>query len=339
MTRLLRNLLLVGIVMLVTATARSAPPAAPSTLDFFAGVTVPLNATQLFGPEASFRVAGWSSDWGQLKLMELAKDGDPVDAGAVVARFEFGAKDAQRWIEERIQKAKADAAQSKITSEQTVEGLYVDQRRRKLEAQLAALDVQKERLVSKKQASLHKITHQIAAFEEEAVSKRLGAALRARSAELAFQDESVSRAVQDMGRYTFYENRFTVKAPHAGIVRHAFNARERRKVQKGDSISPGQKLVAVAKDSALAARFFVPEYRLNEVSVGQAVKVVSTSSGEELRATVKSIDFFPQELGFLLELPNSPTAREKAFAVVAEFDAVPEGLAAGTELRVRMVRP
>jgi hypothetical protein len=36
-----------------------------------------------------------------------------------------------------------------------------------------------------------------------------------------------------------------------------------------------------------------------------------------------------------MEMPNLPNGQEKAFAVQAELGAVPEGLTAGTEIRVK----
>jgi multidrug efflux pump subunit AcrA (membrane-fusion protein) len=309
--------------------------AGPSQGDSWTGLLIPLNATDLYGPESGFRISGWSSWGGPLKLLELAPEGQQVEQGAVIARFEFNGKDAQRWILERLQRAQADAAQAKIRADQTLEGLGVDQRRRALEAERAGIDVQKERAISRRQAALFRIAHQLAVFETEAIAQRLHSAGRSREAELTFHEQTLKRTGHDQARYVFYENRFMLTAPHDGVVRHAYNSRERRKFQKGDSVQAGQRLISVAKDQALAARFFVPEHRIWEVREGAEVTVVSPASGEEHRAVVRKIDFFPQELGFLMELPTLPNAREKAFAVVAEFVSPPSGLSAGTELRVK----
>ena len=323
--------------VLAFAGAKPKPAAKDAALqgDWFQGLLIPLNATDVLAPEASFRVAGWNSSSGMLKLLELKPDGSEVKAGEVLARFEFIGKNALQYVNERLQRAQADRAQAQITTEQTLEALRSEARKRALEAQLAALDVQKEAAISRRQAELYKIALRIAEFEADAVRQRLGSAQRTQDAELAYQEQAVQRAERDVARYNFYEKRFQLVAPHDGIVRHAYNARERRKVQKGDSIGTGQKMLSVAKDPALAVRFFVPEHRLCELSVGSEVLAVRAASGEEHRAVVKQIDFFPQELGFLMELPNLPNAREKAFAVTAEFVDAPQGLSAGTELRVK----
>ena len=267
--------------------------------------------------------------------MDLTADGKEVKKGEVIARFEFNGRDALRWIQERQQRAVADREQARISADQTLEALRVDERRRKLEAELAALDVQRERAISRRQADLYRIAEKIAHFEAEAVTQRLVSAQRARDADMAFHDQNVARMQGDLERYKVFEGRAQVVAPHDGVVRHAYNPRERRRVQKGDNIQAGQKLVSVAKDSALAVRFFVPEHRIAEIQRGGEVTVVSAASGEEHTARIERVDFFPQELGFLRELPMLPNAREKAFAVVAELQGAQEGLSAGTEVRVK----
>jgi len=307
-----------------------------SASDLFSGFSVAANATDVFAPETGFRVMGWNSWGSQAKLLELAPDGKEVKAGQMIARFEFPGRDAQRWINERIQKVEAEAAQSHIVNEQSVDSLLIEKRRKEYEARLAGINVEKERSLSKKQADLYRIVRKVADFEVDAVTQRIASTKTARDAENSFQDMSVKRAQANLARYQFYERRFTLNAPHAGVVRHAFNPNERRKTQKGDAIQSGQKVLAVAKDATLAAKFFVPEHRIGEVFLGAEVVVTTPASAEENKAVVKRIDFFPQELGFLMENPNLPNGREKAFSVQADFVGAPAGLSAGAELRVKV---
>ncbi len=302
--------------------------------DLFTGISVPANATDLYGAEASFRLGGWNSTWGEVKLLELVADGTPVKAGDKVARFEFPGRDALRWVNEKIQKTKADANQAKISGDQTLGALVMEKRRKELEARLAGIEVEKERAVSRKQGDLYRIARKVADFEVDAITKRIGAARRSKLAEDTYQDESVKKHEALLARYGYYERKFQMVAPHDGIVRHAFSPRERRKVQKGDSIRAGMKVMSVAKDATLAVKFFVPEHRIAEISEGKEVTVTTAASAEAHRAVVKQIDFFPQELGFLTENHNLPNGREKAFAVTAEFVEAPAGLPAGAEVRV-----
>jgi hypothetical protein len=328
------NAFALSVLVLVSAGAKERDALA----DMFQGFLVPANASDIYAPEFSFKVSGWQSNWGNVKLLELAPDGKEVKQGDVVARFDFGAKDALRWINERIQRAQADLAQGRVNGDQSVESLAMETRRKEIESQLAGLNTQKERAVSKIQGDVYKIAHKLAQFEVDAAQQRLAASRNARNAERAYLERALDRAKEDTARYNFYEKRFTVRAPHAGVVRHAFNPRERRKVQKGDGISSGQKLMSVAKDPTLMVRFFVPEHRVATVTPGSQLTVTGVASAEEFPAVARSIDFFPQEIGFLLENEDLPNGREKAFQIKGELLKAPEGVNAGTEVRVRVKR-
>jgi biotin carboxyl carrier protein len=320
---------------LLTASGAAAKERDPQS-DLFQGFLVPANATDIYAPEFSFKVSGWQSNWGNVKLLEIAADGKEVKAGDVVARFDFGAKDALRWINERIARAQADLSQGRVNGDQTVESRGMDERRKQIESQLAGLNVQKERAVSKIQGDVYKIARKLAEFEVDAARQRLESARAARNAERAHLEKALERTKEDLARYQYYEKRFTVRAPHDGVVRHAFNSRERRKVQKGDGISAGMKLMSVAKDPTLAVRFFVPEHRVAMVRAGLELTVSSVASAEEFPAVARTIDFFPQEIGFLLENEELPNGREKAFQIKGELLKAPEGVSAGTEVRVKV---
>jgi hypothetical protein len=306
--------------------------------ELFQGFLVAASASDIYAPEFSFRVSGWNSNWGRCKILELAPDGKPVKAGAVIARFEFGARDALQWINDRIRRVSAEANESRISGEQALERLEIEQRRKEIESRLAGVDMGKERAVSRRSAELYRIIQKVAEFEVGAASARLTAISRSKAAEIEFHEREVEHTNEDLKRYNFYEKRFQVLAPRDGVIRHAFNARERRKVQKGDALESGQRIVALATDGSLAVKFFVPEHRMTELKEGANITVQTQASGEEYKAVVKSIDFFPQEIGFLMENETLPNAREKAFAVKAVFDTAPAGLTAGSEVKVKVKR-
>jgi len=311
------------------------PPPAEAAQDLFSGFLAAANATEIYAPETNFRVRGWNSSWSQVNLLELAPEGKEVKAGDVLARFEFIGRDALEWISNRIHKAEADGTQAKLVTRQVLDTLVMEARRRALEAEQAGLDVQREKAISRRQAELFRIRKKIADFEVEAADQRIGATRKATEAEIAYQDLLVESVRSDMDHYKFYERRFDVVAPHAGIVRHVFNSKAGRMTQKGDGISGGQRILSLAKDAVVVARFFVPEHRLSEIKVGTEVLVTTTASAKEHRATVSKIDFFPQELSFLTENPDLPNGQEKAFAVTAEFQGGAGDASAGLEIRVK----
>lgn len=320
------------------ALGAAAPGATAGADELFQGFLVPASASDVYAPEFTFRVSGWNSSWGNGKLVELLADGTAVKEGAVIARFDFIAKDAKQWISDRVQKAQAEASSGRIAGDQAVEALSMERRRKEIEVRLAGLNVEKEPALSRRQAESYKIARRLSEFELDAATQRLSSLRKSKAAERAYLESAVSRAQEDQTRYEYYARRFTLLAPHDGVIRHAFNPRERRKVQKGDGLMSGQKVMSVARDEKVVVRFFVPEHQLYRVREGEPLTVTALGSAEELSARVQGIDFFPQELGFLLENEGLANGREKAFAVRAELPGGAGALAAGTEVRVRSAR-
>jgi multidrug resistance efflux pump len=302
----------------------------------FQGFLIAKNATVFYAPEFVFRVSGWNSDWGARKIVELAPDGKAVKAGDVLVRFEFGAEEALQYVNQRIQTAESTAQQDHIAAGQAIEGLEIAQRRREIDRQTARLNLEKAPALSRLQADALKIEEQLASFDVDASAQQLESARASWAAVEDFNRQTVAAAHEGKDRYDFYVGRFAVRAPVDGVVRHAFNPRERRKLQKGDNAQSGMKVVSLAKDDALAVRFFVPEAEASGVKVGDAISVVVPTTADEVKGVVIAVDFFPQELGYLLENDSLPNGREKAIAVRASLDSPPSSLAAGTEIKVRL---
>jgi multidrug resistance efflux pump len=316
----------------------ASPTAANAASQDFQGFVIAHNAVDAFAPEFVFKVAGWSSDWGQRKIVELAPDGKEVAAGDVVARFEFGQENVQRQVKETIQGAQSDLMQRSLAARQVLDAQESALRRLEMEAQLAALNLERKPALSRLQGESLSILHRMALFEVDAARRQLVSTRLAKAAERSFDEQKLAHAEESLARYEFYRDRFSLRAPQAGVVRHAFSGRMRRKLQKGDNVWAGVRIVSIAKDAELAVRFFVPEARAATVSAGAQVSVVSPASGEAVAGVIERVAFFPQELGFLLENDSLPDAREKALVVRAVFRAPPPAsITAGTEVRVRLV--
>ncbi len=334
MRRALLLLLLAGCRPAAGVPEGAPAPASPEgDAPRFDGRVVPANATDLNAPQNTFRVAGWSSDSSWTKLTELVAEGTEVKAGDVVAKFEFRGQEALPRIREMIQKAQADAGKEAIELEASLRTLAAAREKAVIAAERARLDTLKEGAVSSRQLALYRIERDIAAFEAEATAARLGVHRRHGEATQAWHTREVARATAQQERFDAYKFRFELRAPHAGVVRHAYHPGERRKVQRGDGMAAGRTVVSIARDARLAVRFFVPEHRIHEVRPGQTVRVRSLTSADELPATVRHIERFPQEVGFLVEDERRPDAREKAYVVTADLDA-PGDLVAGNEIRV-----
>lgn len=299
------------------------------------GFVVARSFTILRAPQNVFKIAGWNSTSSWTKLVELAPEGKAVKKGAVVARFAFEHKRALFWIQDRIRRAKATAAASAITEDKTLNDLLAERSTRILAANTALLDTHRAAAISRRQLELYRITHRMAVFEVEAIEARIKAQRRARAAVKAYHAQNVAREKTLLGRYEGYKARYELIAPHDGVVRHGYRGHHRRKVKKGDGMPAGTPCIYLGRDDRLAVRFFVLEHLIGRVRIGQEVTVLSARSDSGITSKIVEIERFPQELGFLREMPDLPEAREKAFVVVAELPRDTK-LSAGHEVRVRL---
>jgi len=307
------------------------------TDDAVTGYVVAREFTELRAPPNVFKLAGWHSVSDHTKLTMLVVEGKRVRKGQVVARFHFRHARALDRVKDRIRQAEADAKESAITEDKRLAELLAERRRRVLAAAAARLDTLKEAVISRRQLQLYRIAEKLARFEVEAIEARIAAQRETLSAERAYHARKVARERANIGRFQRQKTCYSLLAPHAGVVRHAYFQGLRRKVKQGDGVPAGLPVVLLARDERLAVRCFVPEHRLDEVKVGQPITVSSGSSTARHRGRVTRIERFPQELGFLLKNDELPDARAKAFVVVADLEAG-AGLGAGHEVRVRLGR-
>lgn len=305
----------------------------------FTGEIVPTNATEIFPPLILFSRSGWGGwVWSPdvLKLVELKEDGAEVKAGEPIARFD------PRWLAEEIKEAgeerqrkaaEAESGEATLRSEQT--RLEADLRQKKILADRAALDLGRKTAVSAQQYALYVIDEKIARFEAEAAERRLAAHLAYARGEREYYRSSIDAARGDEAYLKTTVDRFTVRAPHDGVVRHLLHSGLRRKVQNGDEIPLAKPFIAIAKDKNLSVRFFVPESAVGLLAPGAEVDAIDPVSSRPFRARVRSIQPFPQEIGQVkndLELPN---ARETVHVAFGDLTPVPEDLSSGSEVQVR----
>lgn len=309
---------------------------APKARDVFDGYVVPTNATEMRAPQNTFRIGGWQSDSGWIKLQDLAPDGKEVKKGDMIGRFEFNGKRALPNVMDRIRQAEADAESGGLDVSQNLEKMRTEEARLALEARRASLETQKEGIVSARDLERIKIEEEQAEFEAVSQTKRLKAYRRASVARQASRDQRVLSAKQDLARYKTYEARFVVNAPHDGVVRHAFHRRRRRKIKKGDGMPGGMHFASVARDNTLSIQFYIPEHRYDLTHEQKSFVVQSPTSAKSYAIEVERVEQFPQELGFLKKDDEMPGAREKMYVVHARFVEPPDDLSAGLEVKVRL---
>lgn len=302
----------------------------------FDGYVLPMNATALRAPENVIRLGGWNSDSSWTKLVHLADDGTEVAEGDVVARFEFRGDRARPYVDEQIRQAEAQRDQSGVETSRRVVDLSADEQKKRIDAERAELDTRKRGVIAERDWQLAVITQQQAEFDAAATAKNLKAAERERRAEAEYHERNVERAQSLDERFQVFKERFVVRAPHAGVLRHAFSRREGRKYQKGDGMPAGQDFASVARDKTIWVQFFVPERHYQTLQTAERFVVESATTKSSWGAHVDRIEEFPQELGFLKNDEKLPNAREKAYVVWAKFDEPPDKLSAGVEVRVRL---
>ncbi|MEM1348910.1 MAG: hypothetical protein AAGI01_10165, partial [Myxococcota bacterium] len=239
------------------AAKREEPELGPISFD---GYIVPTSATKLLAPQNTFRVNGWTSHNSWIKLEELVDDGATVEGGDVVAKFKFDGERALPKVRAQLAQAQASRDQAFVSVERHVTDMRAAVARNGLNAQQAELDTKKQGIVSARELEELGIAHLQAQFEAEAAERRLHAYLSLISADRAFRDKDVERQQTNMSRFAIYRERFNVRAPHDGVVRHAFMRRHRRKVQKGDGMPSGRHFASVAQDGDVALKFFIPEH-------------------------------------------------------------------------------
>lgn len=300
----------------------------------FDGRVVPRSATELRAPQNVVKLSFWSNSSSWIKLVQLAPEGKEVKKGDVVGRFDFRGAQVKPRIRDMINEARASQTDVRLTQRQELERLTTQLQRQTLEASRAALDTKKEGLVSERNLSLFEMTHRQASFEVEATRQLIGVQRRLSGSEQAFAAEKLAQREAEMARFEAFRANFTVKAPHDGVVRHGYMRRRRRKVQKGDGMPAGYPFASLARDKVVAVEFFVPERHHDSVKVGDVVRVSLPASGAVVEAEVEKVEGFPQEMGFLRENEELPTAREKAYVVRARMTQESPEFKAGLEVKV-----
>lgn len=302
-------------------------------LSYFARV-IPRSATPLHAPPNVFRLKGWNSRSNWIKLVDIVPDGTSVKAGDEVARFEFSSEDARAWLDQRIAETQADyeSAVQRVSDERRREEARAEVLR--LEAERAHLDMGKQGLVSDRDLALLGVAERSAEAERDAQIE-LAKATRARgSSELNYLSATAEDWKSGILRYEMYARRCKVLAPHAGVVRHAYLNHLRRKVQKADNMPSGALFVHVAEDDRLSVEVLVPEVGVGGIQVGQTLRARLPDDAARYDITVRTINDYPQEVGFLRGDDELPDAREKVYLVTADFDKAPAAMKSGMEVRV-----
>jgi multidrug efflux pump subunit AcrA (membrane-fusion protein) len=318
----------------VTPPADAAPQPERRPTPAYFGRIVPRKATPVHAPPAIFRLKSWNNRSNWIKIMDLVADGAKVEKGQEVARFEFTSEEALPWIKERIAEARANLESSRVEVGENGRSQRTKVEVLRLDAERAALDTQKEGLVSDRDLALLELAAERARVERDMQARMLGANEAKGRTEVRYLEETAREWERGLDTYAFYERRAHVLAPTAGVVRYAYLNNVRRKVQKADNMPSGTPFALIAEDERLSVEVLVPEHAIGGYALGVKLAVRLPDAAERFQSAVREIAPFPQEIGFLRGDDDLPDAREKVFVVTADFDEAPASLKSGIEVRV-----
>ena len=308
-------------------------PRQPSAPARMSGRIVPTAPHELLAPPNLFKVGGWQSTSSNIMLIELAPDGQRLQAGDVVARFNFRGKRALPHVNRRIAEAQAEAKRSTAEQVEAVQTQAHQAAQRRLAAQKAEIDTHKAQALSQREQARVRIDHTIADFEAQAARRLLVAIKQRAQARADHHDRRVALRERDRAIYEAFKGRFVARASIAGVVRHAYLRNRKRTARKSDRLTSGTHYASIARDERLSVRFYLPETQWSQARLGRSVQVFGAGASTGIPATIRRIEPFPQEIGFLEEDWKLPHARERAYVVLADF-AKPPSLPPGVAVEV-----
>ncbi len=297
---------------------------------------VPADAVDLCAVRNVFKAAGWTSYGSSIQLVELTPEGARVEEGQVVARFKFRGEEALPWAKRRIRQLVSERNRALEELRRDLRTLEYSHDALRIKARRAALETERAPAVSRRDAHLLRIDARIAAFEADAERQRVQVQKRWLQAATRYHDVRIAQGRSVLERVEQYRRRFELRAPIAGVVSYAYLPRLRRKVRKGDDLPVGTHIVSIAPDPSALVEFLVPEALLNELHDKRPLTIETVLGDRKTTGTLLRFKPFPLELGAVLKDKRLPNGREKVFVALASFQAPPESLPPGTEVRVRL---
>jgi hypothetical protein len=334
--------LLLSLLVLQSCRAQAIPhdaeiPSTSSTLAQsrdFEGLVVPSEALNMRAPTSAVYLGSYTKQGGWNQFESLADDGKLIKKGELIAQFKFEAKGALAQIQQRIKTIVAEREKRMLELDGVLRTLETARAKYNLDTESARLDTLRKSVVSKREQKLAEINHALARFDSRAIRKRIKAHRVTMQAAEQWFEKRKNYADDLLRRYRQYEENREIRAPFDGVVRHGRHPWHRRKILKSDGIPPGHAILSFARNQRIAIQFFIPEATSGVVHIGDSISVIALSGDVNWSATVKKIDFFPQEVGFIRKNEELPNAREKVYVGFAELPPGTVGLIAGNEVRV-----
>lgn len=271
------------------------------------------------------------------RLVSLAvARGDNVDEGQRM--FALDSEAAEAALAEaaaRLAGAEAELADLQ-TGQRPEEIAVIEARREEVLANLEAAQrdyarretLHSERVVSdatidETQARFRSLQAQLAQIDREIETARLPA----RPDRIAAAEAAVEAARASLRGAEARLDRLSGEAPNASRVEETF-------FEPGETVPAGQPVVSLLPDGALRVRFFVPQQRLSQIAVGDALRIGCDGCAESIEATVT---FVARDAEFTPPVIYSVNARDKLVYMVEARPAAAGPLKVGQPVDVRLV--
>lgn len=266
-----------------------------------------------------------AADGRPLRIEQLVADGTAVAAGDPIAVFGHSAIGRQRRAERALRRAEDDRERELARLRRQLGAMESDAALAALEVNKAELEKSKTGVLARRDAELVELAARRAAFELDAVRRRLEAQ---REVLRAVEAEWNARIEQAQGRSaaaTAAVEPLRLLAPAAGRV-FAVAGDDGRPIAAGQRLEPGAPVVVLATRSGLVVEFELPETAWAAMRVGRALTLLSLDGRRETFVRVESLGPFSRR--------GSGRAEAAVFRVRAELPVEQTGFRPGQLVRV-----
>jgi len=250
------------------------PGQAPPFGGWVLGRIQPRGAVRLHVPPGSL-----GARKAQVLLRQVA-EGALVRAGDELAAFAFDPEPLRAQAEQDLGRAEARAARSLAERSERILVLEASRELAAIEARKATLEKSKAGVLSKRDAALLELDARLAAFELEAIERRIAGQTALLQAEQAVHAERVTQARERLERVAVLAGRHRLVAPGAGRIHWLAS------LAAGTRLQPGDPIALLAPGEGSDVTFLVPVDQQAEYRPGRAVTVISLSGDLETFARV-----------------------------------------------------
>ncbi len=264
-------------------------------------------------------------DGGPLSIEQLVADGTAVAAGDPIAVFGRPVDERQRRAERALRRAENERERELGRLRRQLGALESDAALAELEVSKAELEKSKTGVLARRDAELVELAARRAAFELDAVRRRLEARREVLRAAQAEWDVRIEQARGRCAAIAAEAESLRLLAPAAGRV-FAVAGDDGRPIAAGQRLEPGAPVAVLATRSGLVVEFELPETAWAAMRVGRALTLLSLDGRRETFVRVESLGPFSRR--------GSGRAEAAVFRVRAELPVEQTGFRPGQLVRV-----